>query len=95
MSNIYIRREGNPDCAKVDRWLGEIRSILRDQAAAVDSFAIIDEAARPDEAAAHPHGDLPAFFVQGALVHEGPISKRGLLGLLQDETRRMQNEHDH
>lgn len=90
MSNYYIRRPGCVDCEKVDRWLSEIRSIIREQAAAVDSFTVIDEALQPEQAAQFPYSALPAFVVEGRLLWEGPITKRGLLGLLQDETRRMQ-----
>ena len=79
MQNVYYTNSGCADCQKVDRWLFEFAAMMPELKPAIESFERVEVQA--DDASARP---LPAFFVDGELAHEGPVSKRRLLAIVQE-----------
>ena len=86
--NLYFYLPDCPHCQKADRYIEDICRIMPEYKEAAASFRRVDESAEPEVGAAYEYYYVPTFYVRGKKVHEGTVTKRQMLAVLQEAARR-------
>ncbi len=87
--NLYFCLPHCPHCKKADRYIEDICRIMPEYQKAADSFRRIDESEEAAFADKFDYYYVPTFYVDGVKIHEGTVTKRKVLAVLQEAARRL------
>ena len=87
--NLYFYLPGCPHCKKAERYIEDICRIMPEYRKAADSFRRVDESKEAAFADTFDYYYVPTFYVKGVKVHEGTVTKRQVLEVLQEAARRL------